>query len=75
MQQDADIYIVNRENLVWLYQNSHLDFDMVVLDELSSFKNHQSKRFRAMKALRPRVKRIVGLTGTPSGNGLMDLWA
>lgn len=75
LQQDADIYIVNRENLVWLYQNSHLDFDMVVLDELSSFKNHQSKRFRAMKALRPRVKRIVGLTGTPSGNGLMDLWA
>ena len=75
MQQDADIYIVNSENLVWLYENSRLDFDMVVLDELSSFKNHQSKRFRAMKALRPRVKRIVGLTGTPSGNGLMDLWA
>ena len=75
LQQDADIYIVNRENLVWLYENSRLDFDMVVLDELSSFKNHQSKRFRAMKALRPKVKRIVGLTGTPSGNGLMDLWA
>lgn len=75
LQQGADIYIVNRENLAWLYQNSCLDFDMVVLDELSSFKNHQSKRFRAMKALRPRVKRIVGLTGTPSGNGLMDLWA
>lgn len=75
LQQEADIYIVNRENLAWLYQNSCLDFDMVVLDELSSFKNHQSKRFRAMKALRPRVKRIVGLTGTPSGNGLMDLWA
>lgn len=75
LQQEADIYIVNRENLAWLYQNSCLDFDMVVLDELSSFKNHQSKRFWAMKALRPRVKRIVGLTGTPSGNGLMDLWA
>lgn len=75
LQQEADIYIVNRENLAWLYQNSCLDFDMVVLDELSSFKNHQSKRFRAMKALRPRVKRIVGLTGTPSGNGLMNLWA
>ena len=74
LQQDADIYIVNRENLAWLYENSRLDFDMVVLDELSSFKNHQSKRFRAMKALRPKVKRIVGLTGTPSGNGLMDLW-
>ncbi len=75
LQKKADIYIVNRENLVWLYENSRLDFDMVVLDELSSFKNHQSKRFRAMKALRPNVKRIVGLTGTPSGNGLMDLWA
>lgn len=75
LQQDADIYIVNRENLAWLYENNRLDFDMVVLDELSSFKNHQSKRFRAMKALRPKVKRIVGLTGTPSGNGLMDLWA
>ena len=75
LQKKADIYIVNRENLAWLYENSRLDFDMVVLDELSSFKNHQSKRFRAMKALRPNVKRIVGLTGTPSGNGLMDLWA
>lgn len=70
-----NIYIVNRENLAWLYENSRLDFDMVVLDELSSFKNHQSKRFWTMKALRPRVKRIVGLIGTPSGNGLMDLWA
>lgn len=75
LQQDADIYIVNRENLAWLYENNRLDFDMVVLDELSSFKNHQSKRFRAMKAMRPKVKRIVGLTGTPTGNGLMDLWA
>ena len=75
LQRDADIYIVNRENLAWLYQNSRLDFDMVVLDELSSFKNTQSKRFKAMKAMRPKVKRIVGLTGTPSGNGLMDLWA
>lgn len=75
LQRDADIYIVNRENLVWLYENSRLDFDMVVLDELSSFKNHTSQRFTAMKAMRPKVKRIVGLTGTPSGNGLMDLWA
>jgi SNF2 family DNA or RNA helicase len=75
LRQDADIYIVNRENLAWLYENSRLEFDMVVLDELSSFKNAQSKRFKAMKAMRPRVKRIVGLTGTPSGNGLMDLWA
>lgn len=75
LQKEADIYIVNRENLAWLYQNSRLDFDMVVLDELSSFKNAKSKRFKAMKAMRPEVKRIVGLTGTPSGNGLMDLWA
>lgn len=75
LQKEADIYIVNRENLAWLYQNSRLEFDMVVLDELSSFKNAQSKRFKAMKAMRPGVKRIVGLTGTPSGNGLMDLWA
>lgn len=75
LQKKADIYIVNRENLVWLYEHCKMAFDMVVLDELSSFKNHQSKRFRAMKALRPKVKRIVGLTGTPTGNGLMDLWA
>ena len=75
LQWDADIYIVNRENLAWLCENSSLDFDMVVLDELSSFKNHQSKRFKAMKVMRPKVKRIVGLTGTPSGNGVMDLWA
>ena len=75
LQKEADIYIVNRENLAWLYQNSRLDFDMVVLDELSSFKNAKSQRFKAMKVMRPKVKRIVGLTGTPSGNGLMDLWA
>ena len=75
LQKKADIYIVNRENLVWLYEHCKMPFDMVVLDELSRFKNHQAKRFRAIKALRPKVKRIVGLTGTPSGNGLMDLWA
>jgi SNF2 family DNA or RNA helicase len=75
LQKQADIYIVNRENLVWLWKNCRMEFDMVVLDELSSFKNQQAQRFKAMKALRPKVKRIVGLTGTPSGNGLMDLWA
>lgn len=75
LEAKADIYIVNRENLVWLYENSRMEFDMVVLDELSSFKNHSSKRFRAMKAMRPKIKRIVGLTGTPASNGLMDLWA
>lgn len=74
---DADIYIINRENLVWLIECSGLsfDYDMCVLDELSSFKNWQSKRFKAFMKVRPRLKRVVGLTGTPSSNGLMDLFA
>ena len=72
---DADIYIINRENVEWLIANHSFDFDMVVIDELSSFKSHQSKRFRALRKVRPKVKRIVGLTGTPAPNGLMDLWA
>lgn len=73
----ADITIINRENLQWLIEDSNLpfDYDMVVIDELSSFKNHQSKRFRSLMKVRPKVKRIIGLTGTPSSNGLMDLWA
>ena len=73
----ADIYIINRENIQWLVEESGLpfDFDMAVIDELSSFKNHQSKRFRAFMKARPKLKRIVGLTGTPAGNGLMDLFA
>lgn len=73
----ADIYIINRENIQWLVEESGLpfDFDMAVIDELSSFKNHQSKRFRAFIKVRPKLKRIVGLTGTPAGNGLMDLFA
>lgn len=73
----ADITIINRENLQWLIEDSSLpfDYDMVVIDELSSFKNHQSKRFRSLMKVRPKVKRIIGLTGTPSSNGLMDLWA
>lgn len=77
LQQKADIYIINRENVTWLVEKSGqpFDFDMVVIDELSSFKSHQSKRFKSLKAVRPFVKRIVGLTGTPSSNGLMDLWA
>ena len=75
LQQKADIYIVNRENLPWLIENSKFDYDMVVVDELSSFKNHQAKRFKAFMKVRPQVKRIVGLTGTPSSNGLMDLFA
>lgn len=69
----ADIYIINRENVEWLVKNHSFDFDMVVIDELSSFKNHQSKRFKALRKVRPKVKRIVGLTGTPAPNSLMDL--
>lgn len=77
LKQKADIYIINRENIPWLVEESGIpfDFDMVVVDELSSFKNHQSKRFKALMKKRPGVGRIVGLTGTPTGNGLMDLWA
>ena len=77
LRKQADIYVINRENVQWLISDSGIpfDFDMVVIDELSSFKNHQTKRFRALMKVRPKVKRIVGLTGTPSSNGLMDLWA
>lgn len=75
LKTEADIYVINRENVQWLVENVPFDFDTVVVDELSSFKNHQSKRFRALMKVRPFVKRIVGLTGTPAGNGLMDLWA
>jgi SNF2 family DNA or RNA helicase len=77
LEADADIYIINRENLQWLIEQSGVPFfwDMVVLDELSSFKNWNSKRFRAFMKVRPKMKRVVGLTGTPSSNGLMDLFA
>ena len=77
LRKPADIYLINRENVQWLISESGIpfDFDMVVIDELSSFKNHQTKRFKALMKVRPKVKRIVGLTGTPSSNGLMDLWA
>ena len=77
LRKQADIYLINRENVQWLISESGIpfNFDMVVIDELSSFKNHQTKRFKALMKVRPKVKRIVGLTGTPSSNGLMDLWA
>ena len=77
LAKKADIYIINRENVQWLIEKSGVpfDFDMVVIDELSSFKSGQAKRFKSLVKMRPRVKRIVGLTGTPSSNGLMDLWA
>lgn len=74
---DADIYIINRENVPWLVEKSGVpfDFDMVVIDELSSFKNHQTARYKALMKVRPFIKRIVGLTGTPASQGLMDLFA
>lgn len=73
----ADIYVINRENLCWLIEESGIpfDFDMVIIDELSSFKNHQAKRFKSLMKVRPKIKRMIGMTGTPSSNGLMDLWA
>ena len=77
MAVDADIYVTNRDNVQWLVKEygKAWPFDMVVLDESSSFKNHQAKRFKALRSMRPKIKRIVELTGTPSPHGLMDLWA
>lgn len=77
LMRPADIYIINRENVQWLVEESGIPFtfDMIVIDELSSFKNHNTKRFKAMLRVRSKVNRIVGLTGTPASNGLMDLWA
>lgn len=77
LKQKADIYIINRENVEWLVNKSgsKFDFDMLVIDELSSFKSYQAKRFKSLLKVRPEVTRIVGLTGTPTSNGLMDLWA
>lgn len=77
LKSKADIYIINRENVEWLVDKSGVpfDFDTVVIDELSSFKNGRAKRFKSLLKVRPKVKRIIGLTGTPASNGLMDLWA
>lgn len=77
LQQTADIYLINRENTQWLvdYYRHDWPFDMVVIDESSSFKNHQAKRFKALKLVRSRINRIVELTGTPSPRSLSDLWA
>ena len=80
LKAEADIYVIGRDNVIWLteyYQGLRKGwpFDMIVIDELSSFKNPQAKRFRALRKVIPLVKRVVGLTGTPSPNGMMDLWA
>lgn len=77
LKKPAHIYLINRENVDWLINKSGISwkFDMVVIDELSSFKSYQAKRFKSLLKVRPKLKRIVGLTGTPSSNGLMDLWA
>jgi len=77
LMQKSQVYLINRENVQWLIDESGLpfDYDMLVVDELSSFKSHQAKRFKSLMKVRPKVKRIIGLTGTPSANGLMDLWA
>ena len=74
LRQQTFLYIINRENVSWLVINHPWDFDMVVIDELSSFKSNQAQRFKAMKKVRPLVSRIVGLTGTPAPNSLLDLW-
>ncbi|WP_264291996.1 VapE domain-containing protein [Anaerosalibacter bizertensis] len=77
LYRKADIYIINRENVKWLVDKCGKDwpFDMVVIDELSSFKSHRAQRFKALKKVRPFMKRVVGLTGTPAPNGLIDLWS
>ncbi len=80
LRNPADVYVINRENVKWLVDyleklHRPWPFDMVVVDELSSFKNHQSQRWKALRKVRPQIKRMVGLTGTPASNGLMDLWA
>lgn len=77
LKADADIWVVNRENVEWLVMEygDSWPFDTVVIDEISSFKNHQSKRFRALRRVRPMMQRVIGLTGTPAPNGLIDLWA
>lgn len=73
----SDVYVINRENVQWLvdYYKNDWPFDTVIIDELSSFKNHNSKRFKALKCVRPLIKKIIGLTGTPAPNGYIDLWA
>lgn len=74
LKAEADIFIINRENVAWLVENHKWDFDTVVIDELSSFKSNKAQRFKALKKVRPQIQRMIGLTGTPSPNSLIDLW-
>lgn len=74
LAKKASVYIINRENVAWLVENRRWDFDTVVIDELSSFKSSQAQRFKALKKVRPLVRRVIGLTGTPAPNSLLDLW-
>lgn len=76
LKEDADIYVINRENVTWLVETlrKKWPFDMIVVDELSSFKSNHAKRFKSLRTVRPLAKRFVGLTGTPAPNGLLDLW-
>lgn len=74
LKADADIYVINRENVAWLCENCEWRFDTVVIDELSSFKSAKAQRFKALRRVRPKIARIIGLTGTPAPNGLLDLW-
>lgn len=77
LNSPGDVYVISRDNVQWIteYYRNDWPFDMVVIDELSSFKSHQAKRFKALKSVRGHISRMVGLTGTPAPNGLMDLWA
>ena len=75
LKRKANVYVINRENVEWLVRQGNWDFDMIIIDELSSFKSHKAKRFKAIRKVRAKAHRIVGLTGTPAPNGLIDLWA
>ncbi|HAE92702.1 MAG TPA: DEAD/DEAH box helicase [Tissierella sp.] len=77
LQQEGDIYIITRDNIAWLVEllGRKWDFNTIVIDELSSFKSNTSKRFKKLRIVRPLIKRVIGLTGTPAPNGYMDLWS
>lgn len=74
LAKKARVYIINRENVAWLVENHSWNFDTVVIDELSSFKSNKAQRFKALKKVRPKIQRVIGLTGTPTPNSLLDLW-